>query len=201
MATHSSITAWRIRWTEKPVRLQSIASQSWTWLKWLSRTTSSLSIPLSVGIYVTSCCYLVAKLYLTVCNPKECSSPGSSVCGISQARKLCFLQWEFLALQAWEMAFQVTLREKRWRNELGYIEVYSSTNTRRLFKSESKRLLMKENQIAQLKKFSTFLCMGRCRSLGSLKSFLCSPQLCWGRWAVSCFHILSFLRAHCGAWL
>ena len=27
MATHSSILAWRILWTEKPVRLQSIGSQ------------------------------------------------------------------------------------------------------------------------------------------------------------------------------
>ena len=36
MATHSSILAWRIPWTEEPGRLQSIASQSWTRLKWLS---------------------------------------------------------------------------------------------------------------------------------------------------------------------
>ena len=27
MATHSSILAWRIPWTEKPVRLQSVGSQ------------------------------------------------------------------------------------------------------------------------------------------------------------------------------
>ena len=33
-------------------------------------------------------------------------------------------------------------------------------------------LLIKENQISQVKEFSTFLYMGRCRSLGSLKSFL-----------------------------
>ena len=30
-------------------------------------------------------------------------------------------------------------------------------------------LLIKENQITQVKEFSTFLCMGRCKSLGSLK--------------------------------
>ena len=36
-----------------------------------------------------------------------------------------------------------------------------------------KRLwLIKENQISQVKEFSAFLCMGRCKSLGSLKSFL-----------------------------
>ena len=33
-------------------------------------------------------------------------------------------------------------------------------------------LVIKENQISQVKEFSTFLCMGRCKSLGSLKSFL-----------------------------
>ena len=34
--THSSVLAWRIPWTEKPGRLQSMGSQSWTWLKRLS---------------------------------------------------------------------------------------------------------------------------------------------------------------------
>ena len=36
MATHSSILAWRILWTEEPGGLQSMESQSQTWLKWLS---------------------------------------------------------------------------------------------------------------------------------------------------------------------
>ena len=31
---------------------------------------------------------------------------------------------------------------------------------------------LKENQISQVKEFSTFLLIGRCKSLGSLKSFL-----------------------------
>ena len=30
MATHSSILAWRIPWTEEPGGLQSVVSQSWT---------------------------------------------------------------------------------------------------------------------------------------------------------------------------
>ena len=33
-------------------------------------------------------------------------------------------------------------------------------------------LLIKENQTSQVKEFSAFLCMGRCKSLDSLKSFL-----------------------------
>ena len=37
-------------------------------------------------------------------------------------------------------------------------------------------LLINENQVCQVKEFSAFLCMGRCKSLGSLKSSLWS----WG---------------------
>ena len=33
-------------------------------------------------------------------------------------------------------------------------------------------LLIKENQTSQVNEFSAFLCMGRCKSLGSLKLFL-----------------------------
>ena len=36
MPTHSSLFAWRIPWTEEPGELQSIGSQSQTWLKRLS---------------------------------------------------------------------------------------------------------------------------------------------------------------------
>ena len=39
-------------------------------------------------------------------------------------------------------------------------------------------LLIKENQLSQFKEFSAFLCMERCKSMGSLKSFLWyAPQL------------------------
>jgi len=51
----------------------------------------------------------------------------------------------------------------------GYREVLrqgaGSLNVKRLW-------LIKENQTSQIKEFSTSLCMGRCKSLGSLKSFL-----------------------------
>jgi hypothetical protein len=39
MATHSSVLAWRIPWTEEPGRLQSIGLHSWTPLKQLSTYT------------------------------------------------------------------------------------------------------------------------------------------------------------------
>ena len=37
-----------------------------------------------------TCSFLVTKLYLTLFNPMDCSLPGSSVHGISQAR---ILEW------------------------------------------------------------------------------------------------------------
>ena len=42
MAVHSSILAWRIPFTEEPGGLQSIVSQSQTWLKWLSMDTARI---------------------------------------------------------------------------------------------------------------------------------------------------------------
>ena len=51
----------------------------------------------------------------------------------------------------------------------GYVEVLQqgagSLNIKRF-------LLIKENQISQVKEFSPFLCMGICKSLGLLKAFL-----------------------------
>ena len=41
MATHSSIVAWRILWTEEPGRLQSIALQSRVWLERVSMHSHS----------------------------------------------------------------------------------------------------------------------------------------------------------------
>ena len=35
---------------------------------------------------VDCCCCLATQLYLTLCDPMDCSPSGSSVCGISQAR-------------------------------------------------------------------------------------------------------------------
>ena len=43
MAIHSSILAWRIPWTEKSSRLQSMGSQSWTRLS--DFTSSHLTSP------------------------------------------------------------------------------------------------------------------------------------------------------------
>ena len=51
-------------------------------------------------------------------------------------------------------------------------------------------LLIKEHQISQIKEFSTFLCMGKWKSLDSLKSFFsCISAISWSLPCV--FHILS----------
>ena len=55
-------------------------------------------------------------------------------------------------------------------------------------------------KISQVKEFRAFPCVGRCKSLGSLESFLShASQLCW--FSVLCFHILSCLWAHRREWL
>ena len=60
-------------------------------------------------------------------------------------------------------------------------------------------LLVKENQTSQVKEFSAFLCLGRGKSLGSLKPFPLMPLSHLG--PASCFHILRLLRAHRREWL
>ena len=49
----------------------------------------SLQLPATI-----LCCCLAAKSYLTLCDPMDCSPPGSSVHGILQAR---VLEWVFLS--------------------------------------------------------------------------------------------------------
>ena len=56
MATHSSILAWEVLWTEEPCRLQSMGSQSRTWLKRLS--TAHLCMKLCSLLVCVSLCVL-----------------------------------------------------------------------------------------------------------------------------------------------
>ena len=48
------------------------------------------SVALLIAVCCCCCCCLVAKSYLTLCEPKDYSLQGSSVLGISQAR---ILEW------------------------------------------------------------------------------------------------------------
>ena len=64
--------------------------------------------------------------------------------------------------------------------------------------SEHRRvLLIRENQVSQVKEFSAFLCMGRWNSLGLLKSFLsCASQLS----GASILWFDSHVRVPCSPW-
>ena len=56
-------------------------------------------------------------------------------------------------------------------------------------------LLVKENQISQIKEFGAFLCVGKFKILVSLKSFLSyAPQL--SEASILCFQILRSLKLH-----
>ena len=79
MATHSSILAWRIPWTEEPG--YSPRDHSWTRLSDFTFTLEGTA----EFIVVRVPCALLCPI---LCDPMDCSPPGSSVCGILQARIL-----------------------------------------------------------------------------------------------------------------
>ena len=58
---------------------------------------------------------------------------------------------------------------RRWG---GSDDVYELCNKGQVVGDIKRLLQTNENQIAWIKEFSAFLCMGRCKSLGSLNSFL-----------------------------
>ena len=87
----------------------------------------------------------------------------------------CFIWWELLGLQALEVVSQVVLRN--CFEDVGGVRLYRSLQQKGQAAGSlnSKRLLsIKENQILQVKGVSVLFCMGRCRHLDSLKSFLSS---------------------------
>ena len=73
MATHSSILAWKIPWTEEPAGPQSVGSD---------RTEQQ-------G-YTGSACRLSCFSCIQLYDPMHCSPPSSSVHGVLQAR---ILEW------------------------------------------------------------------------------------------------------------
>ena len=91
IATHSSILAWRISWTEEPGRLQFTGSQR-VGYGWATKTvTLSLCSVVYKNIKSPCClCVWVAQLCATLCDPIDCSPPGSSIHGILQAG---ILEW------------------------------------------------------------------------------------------------------------
>ena len=58
---------------------------------------------------------------------------------------------------------------RKWSEEPGYVEILQQRVGNLVIK---RLLLIKGNQISQVKECSAFLCMGKCKSPDSLKSFL-----------------------------
>ena len=82
MATQSSILAWRILWTEEPGGLQSVGSQ---------KSQTRLDIHSFIQLAeISESESEVAQSCPTRCDPMDCSLPGSSICGLLQAR---ILEW------------------------------------------------------------------------------------------------------------
>ena len=104
MATHSSIFAWRIPWTEETDGLQSMGLQrvrhNWktftfrTHLKdsrtrqftWIKSFYEAVQRSEKVYLAKEEICCLVAQSRSALCSPMNCSLPGSSVRRIHQAR-------------------------------------------------------------------------------------------------------------------
>ena len=99
MATHSSVLAWRIPGTREPGGLSSMGSQSQTRLKWLSSSSSSSLYFMKLNCNcIVSMCAQSPQSSPTLCNSVDCSSPGSSVHGILQAR---ILKWVAIPFSRW----------------------------------------------------------------------------------------------------
>ena len=83
------------------IELRPPVLEVWSFSHWTIREAPCV---LSLRVSYLACCCSITKSRLTLCNPMDCSPPGSSVCGISQARILdgvgcCFLLQGILLTQ------------------------------------------------------------------------------------------------------
>ena len=102
---------------------------------------------------------------------------------------LCFIWWEFLGLKPGRQNLKWPL--ENYSKDLGEGDRLHRSVQQRASSLNIKRILwIKENQTPQVKEFSAFLCMGRCQSLGSLKSLLSYASQLSGA-NIQCFHIQS----------
>ena len=88
IATHSSILAWRIPWTEAPGGLQSIGSQSWTLLS--TDSTHRLTITLFVPIIQIRNQELKSKAVCSSSYSWQMAGPGFKKPIISDAKAYSF---------------------------------------------------------------------------------------------------------------
>ena len=102
MATHFSILAWEIPWTEKPGGLQSMGLHRvrGNWVTKQKQYENALffihvffpliNLLIFVSSFIVIVVYNVSKSYPTLCDLMDGSPPGFSVHGIFQAR---ILEW------------------------------------------------------------------------------------------------------------
>ena len=120
MATHSSILAWEIPWTEECGGLQSMVSQrvrhdratEQQQVCYISVLTWNLFqlIKLTSVLPVCVCVCVCAQSSPTLCNPIDCSPPGSCVRGIIQAKILEWVAVSFFSMQCPKYMVSLTLK-------------------------------------------------------------------------------------------
>ena len=100
-AIHSSILAWRILWTEEPGGLPSVGCKESD--RWKTNTFPFITLILTEEGTDTLlfCCCSVAQLCPILCNPMDCSLPGSSVHEILQARIVEWVAIPFSMASSW----------------------------------------------------------------------------------------------------
>ena len=114
MATHSSILARETPWTEEPGTVNPWSSQKCQ--SWLSDWTATVFLVISstimliicmaprhfVSMWKLACCHcLVTNLHQTLCDPMDCSPPGSSTHGSLQSRILEWVTISFSRGSSW----------------------------------------------------------------------------------------------------
>ena len=103
MATHSSILAWRIPWTEGPGRLWSVG-QAMVCGDMTEQLILLLYNMYNLKLYAKSYVYVYIELFSHVqlfWGPMDCSPPGSSVHGILHARTLEWVAIPFSRGSSW----------------------------------------------------------------------------------------------------
>ena len=99
MATHASILAWKISWTEESAGLQSIALQSEIWLKWLSTHALLLVLkPFFFFFLLHSLWYLCSPTRIKPKLQQKCRILTTRPPGNSQAifitNSISFVNWQ-----------------------------------------------------------------------------------------------------------
>ena len=96
MATHSSILAWRIPWTEDPGGLQSMGLQR------VLDTTEQLTLASTIQSNRAAAVKSLQSCP-TLCDPTDGSPPGSPIPGILQAGTLEWVAISFSSAWKWKV--------------------------------------------------------------------------------------------------